>query len=1474
MNATARGLEPDPAALDEVPPLSSSQEQMWLLDQVSPSGQAYLMTWTFRLTGRLDVEALRRAFTKLVERHAILRTRYRLAGAKPEQVIDAPGPVAFRLISLDEEPADNRARRARQIAAWERTRPFDLAEHWPIRVSVIGEDQDSHLLIVNIHHIACDDVAFRILVAEIEQLYAAELAGSPAEPDPPRRQYAQYASAESRRLRSGELDRHLEYWCKALSGTHELTLPFRPQPEGAVREGGVIELEISQETSAAVHDLAAAQRSSPFMVLLAAYHVWLSRLSGSDDVTVGFPVSYRTPDLDDLLGNLVNTAVSRTRHRPGECFADVLKQVRGCILDAMDHRFAPFARVVEALDPARANSSNPLFQVAFDMERAGEGSVLELAGLRAERLGAPVAPEAKFALTLHAAEDGDGRLYARLEYAGSSLDAETARSWAEQAARTLAALVADPHVPIPFEASGSSAAESPGGGPEPENQAADELRAASASLMESVRLVWADVLEDSRIGVHDNFFDVGGDSLRAVAVAGRLRVAGHDVAAADVFSHQSVAELASLCARRREAASAAGTPGRPAVRPFELVSPADRSAVPDDAVDAYPLAAMQLGMIIELRNRPGIRAYQDSTSYLIRDDTVLDVRALQEAAQQVVDRHEVLRTSFDLNSYSVPLQVVHRGALITVGLTEHGALGEQGWHPRMVAHAAYERSVPIDMARPPLIRVHAHTAADTADWCITLTEFHPILEGWSFHTMLMEILDGYRTLRSGRALPAPEPIAFRYADYVAAEALARESDSDREFWRAAIDGRDVVAVPVAWQADSTEPRDRYQHLVHYGDLEADLRRLAAVTRTSLKAVLLAAHMKVMSMLAGTERFFSGLVCDARPEVAGAERVLGMYLNTLPFAMPVGARTWGDLVKAVYDELTDLWPHRVYPMQLIQQEHGRGGRLFEVFFNYLDFHQVDRELVDEQATYNDNENEFALHVFTFIGILKFNTTNHRLSRSAALRLGALYRGVFEEMALGPEGAADRSSLPGPERAALLALDRGAEPLAAPSMLADSLDRIARDAPDRLALRCGAEELTYAGLVDALDKGPSPRLQPDRDRCVQAVVTALRELRDDDGASERCAKAVARVRTELESRAGLDAESTWLCSAPLTSTRGLIELLTPLTVGGSVIVTTDALPDCIPEIRGLIAAGEVTHMFSTSLVADRIITPDSEPKVTVIEPLYIDGEFGPVALDGLPLPGLSLQVLDEHGRPLPRGVVGELVVSGSDGTGPRRTGLAARVDVDGRLRLAGSPRVHRTEELLAAESGVREARVHEGCGGAGSDGRIVGFVLPEAGRALDPDEVNRTLAERRLPRAFVPDEVVVVEEWPLTELGEVDFARLREDYGRVSAGAESAAAPWDGRFEAILRAVLDSPDTHSIEPDRSLSDIGMNSMATVSAIVAIENAYGIVIPDDFQIIDMLRTPRKLWEQICQLRESQGVDEVRLEGEEIASVSRPAD
>ncbi|MFG2041351.1 condensation domain-containing protein [Dactylosporangium sp. NPDC048998] len=1559
-------------------PLSAGQQQMWLLHQLDPASPAYLMSWVLRISGPLHADGLQRAWERVVDRHEILRTRYATAGGEPVQLIDPPGRFAMRVVDATGDDPDARMQRARRIAEWLRRKPFDLTADHPVRVTLIAVEPEVHLLVVAVHHIACDETAFQRISAEVSACYAEQVSGPPAQLPEPEVQYADFAAWELANRQNGSLRRHVEYWRRALAGVTDLPLPLdRPRPARSDRRAGTVDFAITPATADGIRAVASAYRASVFIVLLAAYHAMLSHISGSADVTVGTPVSARTvPGLDEVVGYLVNTVVVRSRHTEEETFEDVLSQVRRAFLEAMDHRSAPFKWVVDEVNPARATGANPLFQASFDMSGAG-ADTLALRGLQVEQLGLSDTATAKFDLILHVAEAPDGRLFGRVEFDTAVIDEATARRWAAYGEALLETVVRDPRRPLAAIRAGAAG---PGSG---ERAAAIlpaitsapstmDSAAPDGAQLEAIHRAWREVLGRADVDVRDNFFDVGGDSLRAVALAARLKAEGLPVTATDVFAHQTVERLAEACA----AAAARQSPpdessGTAAVAPFALLSQRDRDALPPDVVDAYPLAAMQLGMLIELFARPDLNTYQDSTSYLVRGAGRLDAAVLQRAAQLVVDRHEVLRTSFEMKAYSVPLQLVHRQATITVGVANHGVLGsEDGWLPLLEEYAAGQRRSLIDVRTAPLIRVFAHTADDRPEWWITITECHPILEGWSFHTMLMEILTAYQQIREGRDPAEPERAAFRYADYIAAEAAARQSEEDRAYWRSVVAGRTDALLPLAWRDDLATPRERYQHLVDVRDMDADLRRLATETGTSLKAVLLAAHLTVMSMAVGSKTFFTGLVCDARPEVVGADRVLGMYLNTLPFAMPTGTPTWRSLIRAVYDALTDLWPHRVYPLQLIQQEFGHDGRLLEVFFNYLDFHQVDSELIDEERTLNDNDNEFALHVFTLPGAIKLNTTNHCLNREAAVRLAGLYRTVLGEMTLDPDGDAEPACPAPPQRAGTPHLPPGG----AESLVPAAFARAVGEHPDDVAVRQLGQSITYRELdawADAIalrlrqlgiapgsvvavaaeqDLGTPAAIlgawkahmawtpvaarpeEPGWRPAVSALITAddpggsrgdvpvlaTRDLRpsgaiaepawwpgprpedvacvlpvDTSAGSDHAAfthDALARSLAGANRRLrALDPQPSrrpaWVCAGPLTSCGAISDLLAPLMCAGTAVLTAGALPDAIPEILELVERGAVTHIRATSLVLERVlrgrpatgltaVVCEDRPRTgpapagsdgigRLIPAIAVDAFPGWIALDGWAPEGLGARVLGAELQAVPAGVVGELCLYGpglgrydTGSPGLYRTGRLVRCDDAGALEPLGSIRqrtqregrpieLFRTRELLDLEPSVTDSLVALVADPGLGVERLVGFVRTDRGTPVDEERVRHFLADRRLPRRLVPDELIAVTEWPLDGRGTVDEDRLAELWHPADAPAV-ADKPWDEAFETLLRNALDPVSfAGELDPDMPLDDVGLDSFGKVGLLVAIEEAYALTVPDEAQIAEMFRTPRTLWD-----------------------------
>ena len=640
--------------------------------------------------------------------------------------------------------------------------------------------------------------------------------------------------------------------------------------------------------------------------------------------------------------------------------------------------------------------------------------------------------------------------------------------------------------------------------PAPDFSARAVSRDAASEAEARVAAVWRDVLGVSRVGMDDNFFDLGGDSIRAVALVGALRGVGVEVSVRDVFEHRTVARLVAELPQSAEIAS-----GPAPVERFALVPESDRGRIADwvsaGIVDVYPLSRVQAGMAVEMLAGSGEFLYHNVTSFRVRDAVAFDEAAFGAALGVVAERHEVLRTGLDLSGCSTPVQLVHASASIPMGVYDLTGLSPEDQRTELLAFQRSERANPFDVARAPLFRVHAHVTSSD-DWWISLTECHVILEGWSHHSLLMEILAVYREIRDGAELVTPEEPGVRFADFVAAELAAVGSAEDRAYWRGVIEDRARLALPTAWRDTQSAASERYQLVVDYSDLADGLRELASSAGVSLKSVMLAAHLKVMSMLTEEASFFTGLVCDGRPEAAGAERVLGMYLNTVPFAYERSANTWFELVTQVFQQTVDLWPHRRFPMPTMQRELAGGQRLIDVMFNYQDFHQVDYSVIDGYGVIDESPNEFALAVTTLGNRVKLSSRTEVMSRADAERLASMYRAVLASMATNPQADAQAAYLPEGERELLLGFGTGRSKGSARTVV-DLFARQVRRTPNAVAVGDGTTRLTYRQLDKRANQfahyliehgaGPERLIGVCRERDTELVVTLLAILKTGAG-----------------------------------------------------------------------------------------------------------------------------------------------------------------------------------------------------------------------------------------------------------------------------------------------------------------------------------------------------------------------------------------
>ncbi|HEX6355313.1 amino acid adenylation domain-containing protein [Actinophytocola sp.] len=637
------------------------------------------------------------------------------------------------------------------------------------------------------------------------------------------------------------------------------------------------------------------------------------------------------------------------------------------------------------------------------------------------------------------------------------LDAGDLRAWLE---RTLPEYMVPPDIVfldrIPLTANGKldvSALPAPAGG-----AAVDYERPRTADE-ERMAAVWAEVLGADRVGVRDGFFDLGGDSIRAVALVGALREAGFDVSVRDIFAERTVAALCVLVAEKPLLADT-GT----LVAPFALLSPADRERLPDGVTDAYPLSRNQIGMLFEMLADDQNR-YHNVTSFRVIDALPFSLVAMTQAAAIVTARHEVLRTSLHLTGYSVPMQLVHATAKLPVAVSDVSGSTSEEVERLLREHSNRERRDLFDLENPGLMRFFVHLTGDGVYW-LSVTECHPILEGWGHHTLIMELLRCYEALRDGTAPPPAEPPAVRFADFVAEELAAIDSPEHAAYWQGVVDGYQPFTLPQEWGDPAAPAGTTRQTRVSWRDLEATLRARASEAGVSLKSVMLAAYVKVLAQLTDERAFHTGLVCDARPERAGADRVYGMYLNTVPFAVDRGARTWRDLLRQVFEREVEFWPYRGFPLPEITRLARGGGRLINVLFNYQDFNQVDADLLGDLAGEDDSPTEFPLSISSRAGYVFVTVDPRVVSTERAEAVAGMFRAVLTAIADDLDGDATATYLPRGERARLLGWARDAVPAVGeapyvPNVI-EAFERQVWLSPDAVAVDCVGVRLSYAEL----------------------------------------------------------------------------------------------------------------------------------------------------------------------------------------------------------------------------------------------------------------------------------------------------------------------------------------------------------------------------------------------------------------------------
>jgi amino acid adenylation domain-containing protein len=424
-------------------PLSFSQRQMWVIDQMMPGNPAYNLPYGFRLRGPLDCTALEASFNEVIQRHESLRTTFAIKDGEPLQLIQPDLKIKINLTNLDHLTREERENRLQALASEESIKSFDLSCLPLIRVSLFKLAETEHVLLVNLHHIIADGLSIGVLLSELDAFYRAKTGGG--DPSPPELsvQYGDFALWQ-RNVVADETTcaRQLEFWRKQLSGTLPvLELPGdRPRPARQSFKGSNVSFTLPVEQVRDLRSLAAREEGTLFMIFLAAFQVLLQKYAGAEDMVIGMPVASRTcREVEPLIGNFLNMVALRCDLSGNPTLIEVLRKSRDTTLNACSNSDLPLEGMMNYLKFERDPSRNSIFQVALQVLSSTTPALgdLEVSSFEFDL------KFAQFDLSLHFYEEAEG-YRGRFEYCTDLFKAQTIRRLCGHYLTLLEAFVHEP----------------------------------------------------------------------------------------------------------------------------------------------------------------------------------------------------------------------------------------------------------------------------------------------------------------------------------------------------------------------------------------------------------------------------------------------------------------------------------------------------------------------------------------------------------------------------------------------------------------------------------------------------------------------------------------------------------------------------------------------------------------------------------------------------------------------------------------------------------------------------------------------------------------------------------------------------------------------------------------------------------------------------------------------------------------------
>lgn len=1027
-------------------PLTDEQQRLWMLSSLSEQVSAsFNLSQILPVFSKLDSYAMRRAVNRLVERHQALRVvkmddafQY----AVPELKANIP------ILSFQGKPEQA----LEEWIAAEKSRPFDLSRGPLFRAHVLHISDEQFIFVWVIHHLIADGWSMDIVIRELTALYLAECDSTPVSLPKPTA-YSEYVAWLTAQYDSESGQAAKQFWLQEFSRP----LPRLVQPPvRVVRGGGSFRLRLHRELTRRLKVTSQRQGSSLFMSLLAMYQVLLYRHDGQGHQITGIPSAGQlSMEKSCLMGHCVQMLPFQIELEADMSLQSVIRRVKAKWLLVSQHQVFSLSKVLES--PVYWPDLPMIFNLDAKKDDSWQEALTEAYEITEQALDTP-----KYHLFV-SGQEVKQELCLTFQYNTAFIPPSEMKRWVENFARLLEQWVADPTLLLAEVQLDITNPSLPKATPLSNDIWTDKEECVTAGPVETeLLLLYESILGISGLGVSDHFFQLGGNSLRAIQLLSRIfKSFGVKLTLPALFEQGSVSGLAAL------------------IRSSD--KQVYQSLLPLPVQDHYEVSHAQKRLWILSQVEEDFVAYHMSSAYVFKGD--FSREAFEKALRTVIQRHESLRTGI-VTVNGAPRQKVYAAEGLDFRVTYLDLRGQADRDEQASRLVREEKSQAFDLAAAPLIRARL-IHVEESEYTFLFTMHHIISDGWSKEILVEEVSALYDAYRQDKANPLP-PLKIQYKDYVAWQNRHLGTDSQlpaQQYWLEKYRGElPVLALPLDFPRP---PLRSHRGAIVTVELSKEtltfLKALSRQKEATLFMTLLASTKALLYRYTRQEDMIIGSPFAGRDHM-DLENLIGFFVTTLSFRTQFkGNESFENLLLRVKESVLGVYQHQHYPVDRLIEDLDlkrdlSRSPLFDVMVNLISAYRGEMSVDQSEAmigvtidhlTTENTSNKFDL-MFTFYDFgegmaIELNYNTDLFTQARMERLLVHYQQLLAAIQADCTVTLNALDYLTPvEKDQLGAANQLNVPYPANETIVDAFERQAGMRPDAIALVYEGRQLTYREL----------------------------------------------------------------------------------------------------------------------------------------------------------------------------------------------------------------------------------------------------------------------------------------------------------------------------------------------------------------------------------------------------------------------------